>query len=351
MDVLSKACYETQKLIDKYFTLENPIEVDTDEKLEAILANPEKMLPLLKYLEVINEFEEEEIIPITEHFVFTKEISKFEQAKKQAAIDEDYEKAAHLKKQIAKLQDECLTVQKLRTNYIQKEPIMRTREVLREMNDIDPCYTKSFLETNMRSGKTHSLQKKAKFVNQLLILQGMTGTNKGLEKVKNGFEMTLQVIHQQVRVTEEAQKAMNSDLDELTSEELSQFKTHKKVQVFLTGIQALLVALTLQVCTLETAEQLDSQFQMDFEAILNEARQLKQRLLGLKEQIDRLLEIENSVLLCDNIDYGSDIDWSMSEGTIDKKKKLDTLMTVAKQKQTSASVICQLCCQRLTLGR
>ena len=79
---------------------------------------------------------------------------------------------------------------------------------------------------------------------------------------------------------------------------------------------------------------------MDFEAILNEARQLKQRLLGLKEQIDRLLEIENSVLLCDNIDYGSDIDWSMSEGTIDKKKKLDTLMTVAKQKQTSASVIC-----------
>lgn len=79
---------------------------------------------------------------------------------------------------------------------------------------------------------------------------------------------------------------------------------------------------------------------MDFEAILNEARQLKQRLLGLKEQIDRLLEIENSVLLCDNIDYGSDIDWSMSEGTIDKKKKLDTLMTMAKQKQTSVSVIC-----------
>ena len=72
MDVLSKARHETQNLIDKYFTLENPIEVDTDEKLEAILTNPEKMLPLLKYLEVINEFEEEEIIPITEHFVFTK---------------------------------------------------------------------------------------------------------------------------------------------------------------------------------------------------------------------------------------------------------------------------------------
>ena len=79
---------------------------------------------------------------------------------------------------------------------------------------------------------------------------------------------------------------------------------------------------------------------MDFEAILNEARQLKQKLIGLKEQIDRLLEIENPVLLCDNIDFGSDIDWSMSEGTIHKKKKLDTLITIAKQKQTSASVTC-----------
>lgn len=33
-----------------------------------------------------------------------------EQAKKQAAIDEDYEKAANLKKQITKLKEECLTV-------------------------------------------------------------------------------------------------------------------------------------------------------------------------------------------------------------------------------------------------
>jgi hypothetical protein len=32
------------------------------------------------------------------HYDFIKEIEKMEQAKKQAAIDEDYEKAANLKK-------------------------------------------------------------------------------------------------------------------------------------------------------------------------------------------------------------------------------------------------------------
>ena len=90
--------------------------------------------------------------------------------------------------------------------------------------------------------------------------------------MKNKFEETLQVIHEQVRATESAQKVMAYDLDELSEEELQQFKQHKKVQVFLTGIQAMLVALTFFVDTLQTAEQLDSQYQMDFEAILNEAR-------------------------------------------------------------------------------
>jgi len=33
--------------------------VDTIEKLEALLANPDKMTPLLQYLEVMNEFDRE----------------------------------------------------------------------------------------------------------------------------------------------------------------------------------------------------------------------------------------------------------------------------------------------------
>ena len=86
---------------------------------------------------------------------------------------------------------------------------------------------------------------------------------------------------------------MAYDLDELSNEELSQFKNHRKVQSFLKGIQALFVALTMLVSTLEIAELLDSEYQMDYVAILNEARELRQKLLGLKDQIDNLLENED----------------------------------------------------------
>ena len=77
---------------------------------------------------------------------------------------------------------------------------------------------------------------KAKGVNQLLVLQTMTDGENGLEKVKIGFEESLQVIHEQVRATEHAQKTMAYDLDELSEDELKQFKGNKKVKVFLTGI-------------------------------------------------------------------------------------------------------------------
>ena len=73
----------------------------------------------------------------------------------------------------------------------------------------------------------------------------MFDQDSGLENVKIRFEETLQVIHEQVRATEHAQKTMAYDLDELTEEEISQFKSNKKVQVFLTGIQALLLTLSM----------------------------------------------------------------------------------------------------------
>lgn len=75
---------------------------------------------------------------------------------------------------------------------------------------------------------------------------------------------------------------MAYDLDDLSEEELAQFKSHRKIKVFVTGIHAMLMALTLHVASLEVAEQLDCQYQMDFEVILSESRQLKQKLLGLK---------------------------------------------------------------------
>ena len=98
---------------------------------------------------------------------------------------------------------------------------------------------------------------------------------------------------------------MAYEIDELSEDEITQLKTHPKVRVFLTGIQAMLVALTLWLGSLETAEQLDSQFQIDFEAILNEARQLRQTLMGLKDSIDRLLGHE-SQMICNQLDPTSD---------------------------------------------
>ena len=97
----------------------------------------------------------------------------------------------------------------------------------------------------------------------------------------------------------------------------------------------MLVALTLKISTLETAEQLDSQFQIDFEAILNEARQLKQKLLGLKDQIDSLLGEPNLRPICDEIDLvrdgvlleGSDDDIEGSNGS---EVSLNTLLNAAK---------------------
>ena len=201
------------------------------------MANSNKMEGLLDYLRVFNELEEESLAPVKAHYNLGAEISKAEEAKKQAAIDEDYENAAKFKKLIVTLKEEAMTVEKLRTEYIEREPILRTHKMLELMNQIDPGFTKTFVESNLQELRMlGNKSSKAKVVNQLLVLQAMTDGEKGLEKVKNGFEESLQVIHEQVRATEHAQKTMAYDLHELTEDELEQFKGNKKVKVFLTGI-------------------------------------------------------------------------------------------------------------------
>ena len=91
-------------------------------------------------------------------------------------------------------------------------------------------------------------------------------------------------------------------LDDLDEEELAQFKEHKKVRVFFQGINALLVSLTLIIGTVEVAENLESQYQMDFEAILSDARSLKMNLMGLNDQLNSLLEFDAEKFLCEDID-------------------------------------------------
>ena len=81
--------------------------------------------------------------------------------------------------------------------------------MVHQMNDIDSCFTKEFLEKQIRQANGGKIvpgdkRLKATAVNQLLVLQAMTCESKGLEKVKTDFEDSLQVIHEQVRKTEAA---------------------------------------------------------------------------------------------------------------------------------------------------
>lgn len=123
-------------------------------------------------------------------------------------------------------------------------------------------------------------------------------------------------------------------LDDLDEEELAQFKEHKKVRVFFQGINALLVSLTLIIGTVEVAENLESQYQMDFEAILSDARSLKMNLMGLNDQLNSLLDIEAEKFLCEDIDL-------IYDGTINREgfEQSDsfTIETVLKAARDKAS--------------
>ena len=345
---------KTQTLIDKHFnTLLEPLTLSTEEQIQAVLSDETKMEALLDHLRTINEISDDALTPVRAHYNLGDEIKKAEENKKQAAIDEEFELAAMYKKKILQLKEEAMTVEKLRNEYLNKEPTLRINQLFEEMNKLDPTYTKSFIESNLSQLQGPiTAGKKVKAVNQLLVLQQMFGEEEGLESVKTSFEETLQVIHKQVRATEHAQKTMAYEMDELSEEEVEQFKSHKKVKVFLTGIQAMLVVLSMQISTLETAEQLDSQFQIDFEAILNEARQLKQNLMGLKDQVDRLLGFENLDLICNEVDLTQDgILTSEDAEDTETEISINTLLSnIAKGKENTQQVQCQLCCQRLSLG-
>ena len=78
-----------------------------------------------------------------------EEIQKAEEEKKQAAMDEDYENAAKLKRLISTLKEGAMTAEKLREEYLAKKPILRLSALLEIMNKIDPVFAKTFLESNL----------------------------------------------------------------------------------------------------------------------------------------------------------------------------------------------------------
>ena len=65
----------------------------------------------------------------------------------------------------------------------------------------------------------------------------------GYLKIRNKLEDTLQAVHTQIGQTESASEALESDLGDLSAEELAEFKSHPKVKTFISGLEALKVVL------------------------------------------------------------------------------------------------------------
>lgn len=105
------------------------------------------MPALLEHLRIVNELEQDYLEPVIAHYSLSDEIAKAEEKKRQAAIDEDYETAAMLKKQILKLKDEALNAEKLRANFLSKVPMLSNKAILEGLSTIDPSYTTQVLRT------------------------------------------------------------------------------------------------------------------------------------------------------------------------------------------------------------
>lgn len=83
----------------------NDLDLTTDESLTEILADADRMPALLAYLRVVNECEEGSLAPIKAHYNLANTIKEKEEAKKQAVMDEEFEIAAKLKKEVIALKD------------------------------------------------------------------------------------------------------------------------------------------------------------------------------------------------------------------------------------------------------
>lgn len=116
---------KTQLLINQHFAVKEQIDVSSDEGLSGLLADSDKMQPLIDYLKVVNELDDETLFPVKAHYNLADEISKAEEQKKAAVMDEEFEEAAKLKKKILQLKEEAMTVERLRKEYIDRKPVMR----------------------------------------------------------------------------------------------------------------------------------------------------------------------------------------------------------------------------------
>ena len=85
-------------------------------------------------------------------------------------MDEEFEEAARLKKAIIQLKEKTITAEKLRSEYLDKKPIISCKTMLEKMNKIDPVVTLGLTKP----------APKMNIMSILLLLQNITSAEKGL---------------------------------------------------------------------------------------------------------------------------------------------------------------------------
>ena len=92
------------------------------------------------------ELSDESLEPVKKHYSLASLIRTSEEQKKQAVLDEEFEEAARIKKVIMGLKEQCMTTQRLRSEFLDKVPTLRLKTMLELVNEIDPIFAKNFLE-------------------------------------------------------------------------------------------------------------------------------------------------------------------------------------------------------------
>ena len=116
-------------------------QLESDEDIEAVLANKDNLDKLVHLLRVKYEKDEPSLDQLKQHFNLATEIKEAERLKKEAAMDEDFEAALMYKKKITQLQQSSLTADTFRQRYLMNEPKFSLRDIFTAMGEVEPHTT------------------------------------------------------------------------------------------------------------------------------------------------------------------------------------------------------------------
>ena len=164
------------------------------------------------------------------------------------------------------------------------------------MADADADFTESYAKTNLPWDQANATERVPEIRRQIVaqVVYLLSIKINGFSKARNKLEDTFQAVHAQVTHIEQARESIQTDIGDFSSEELKEFTESPKMKTFLSGIEALKLLLKLQIKNLEVAEQLDSQYQIDFQALHGDAKELQSKLVQIETSLYGLLNMGQS---------------------------------------------------------